>query len=53
MIDVQWKLLCSWSFVLDYGRKKGGWEISSVQDSKAKNADKTNFLTSTDVECPD
>ena len=24
-----------------------------LQDSKAKNTDKHNFLTSTDVECPD
>ncbi len=33
--------------------KKRGCGTSNVQDSKAKNADKTNFLTSTDIECPD
>ena len=33
--------------------KKGGWGTSNVQDPKAKNADKTNLLTFTDVECPD
>ena len=63
MIDVQWKLLCSWRFLSDvYGNRNGFVRLLGkqewvgdwhVQDSQAKDTDETNFLPLTDVEYPD
>ena len=34
-------------------RKQGDIESRHIQDPKTKNAGKTNFLASTNMECPD